>query len=305
MKRPPRIVIVGAAGRLGQALQIRLSRDAEVVGLARPGIDLSSPRSIREALDPLDFDRLILPAAMTAVDACESSPEHAFAINAEAPGLIAGICAEKGAHLTHFSTDFVFDGAKAGPYSEDDAPRPLGVYGASKLRGEELVLAADPGHLVVRVSWLYGPGKPAFPEWIVDKACAESSLALPADKIGCPALSTDVAELLLPLLALDGDSPAGGVFHLCNSGASTWRDWGQACIDLAREAGAPVRVASLAANTLADIPAFLAKRPPNSALDIAKYSAFTGIVPRPWREALRAHIAADAFLAKYRAAACG
>jgi dTDP-4-dehydrorhamnose reductase len=305
MKRPPRIVIVGAAGRLGQALQIRLSRDAEVVGLARPAIDLSSPDSIRAALDPLDFDRLILPAAMTAVDACETAPEQAFALNAVAPGLIARICAAKGAHLTHFSTDFVFDGAEEGPYSEDDAPRPLGVYGASKLKGEQLVLAADPGHLVVRVSWLYGPGKPAFPEWIVDKACAENSLALPADKIGCPALSSDVADLLPPLLALDGGRPAGGVFHLCNSGSSTWRDWGQACIDLAREAGAPVRVDEIEPNTLADIPAFLAKRPPNSALAIAKYSAFTGIVPRPWRDALRSHIAADAFLAKYRTAACG
>ena len=305
MKRPPRIVIVGSAGRLGQALQRRFTRDAEVVGLARPEIDLASPRSIRDALEPLDFDRLLLPAAMTAVDACESAPEQAFAINAEAPGLIAAICAEKGAHLTCFSTDFVFDGAKDGPYAEDDAPRPLGVYGASKLKGEQLVLAADPAHLVVRVSWLYGPDRPAFPEWLVDKACTERELALPADKTGCPSLSTDLADLLSPLLALGGGLPAAGVFHLCNGGSTTWVEWGQACLDLAREAGVPVRVSRLAANTLADIPAFVAQRPPNSALDTTKYTASTGVTPRPWRDALREHLASDAFLSRFPAAARG
>lgn len=305
MKRPPRIVIVGAAGRLGQALQRRLARDAEVIGLARPEIDLSSPRSIREALEPLDFDRLLLPAAMTAVDACEGAPEQAFAINAEAPGLIASICAGKGAHLTFFSTDFVFDGAKDGPYTEDDAPRPLGVYGASKRQGEELVLAADPAHLVVRVSWLYGPDRPAFPEWIVDKALTEPDLALPGDKTGCPSLSTDLADLLSPLLALDAGRPAAGVFHLCNGGSTSWVEWGRACLDLAREAGVPLRASNVAANTLADIPAFVAKRPPNSALDTTKYTASTGVAPRPWHDALRAHLASDAFLSRFRAAARG
>lgn len=305
MKTSPRIVIVGAAGRLGQALQRRFARDAEVIGLARPDIDLSSPRSIRAALEPLAFDRLLLPAAMTAVDACESDPEQAFAINAEAPGMIASICAEKGAHLTCFSTDFVFDGAKDSPYSEDDIPRPLGVYGASKLKGEELVLSADPAHLIVRVSWLYGPDRPAFPEWIVDKACSEGELALPADKTGCTSLSSDLADLLAPLLDLGGDIPAAGIFHLCNGGSTTWVDWGQACLDFAREVGVPVRVSRIAPNTLADIPAFVAKRPPNSALDTTKYTALTGVTPRPWRDALRGHVSSDAFLSRYRAAACG
>lgn len=305
MKRTPRIVIVGVAGRLGQALSQQLSNDAEVIGLARPGIDLASPASIHAALDSLDFDHLILPAAMTAVDACESDPAQAFAINAEAPGLIAEICASKGAHLTHFSTDFVFDGEKSGSYQENDPSHPLGVYGASKRMGEERVLAASADHLVVRISWLYGPGKAAFPEWIVEKACKESTIALPGDKIGCPALSTDVAAMLLPLLGLAGGPRAGGIFHLCNSGPTTWRDWGQACIDLAREAGAPIRAEKITANTLADIPAFVAKRPPNSALDVSKYHSFTGVLPRAWQEALRSHIVSDAFLFPYRAAAHG
>ncbi len=97
---------------------------------------------------------------------------------------------------------------------EADEARPVSVYGSSKLKGEERVLAADPGNLVVRVSWLYGPGKPAFPEWIVDKACSESALALPADKLGCPTSSVDVAELLVPLLFGQSGRRAAGIFHL-------------------------------------------------------------------------------------------
>jgi dTDP-4-dehydrorhamnose reductase len=301
MNPPPRIVIVGAGGRLGQALVKRLSRDATVTGLARPQIDLLSPQSIRDALEPLDFDFLILPAAMTAVDPCETEQEKAYAINAEAPKLIAEICVAKKAHMTHVSTDFVFDGEQPGFYSEDDAVHPVSEYGASKLKGEEHVLAADAGHLVVRVSWLYGPGKPAFPEWIVDKACAEPVLALPADKTGCPTSATDVAELLVPLL----EKKAAGVFHLCNSGACTWQQWGQACLDLAREAGAPLVCETIGGNTLADIPAFLAKRPPNSAMSTAKYAAVTGGVPRPWQDALSEHFATSGLLDKFQTAACG
>lgn len=305
MKTPPRIVIVGAAGRLGQALERRFSREMEVIGMTRPGIDLASAESIAAALGPLDFDFLILPAAMTAVDPCESRQAEAYAINAAAPGQIAAICAEKGAHMTYVSTDFVFEGTKAGAYTEEDSARPVSVYGASKLKGEEVVLAAAEDNLVVRVSWLYGPGKPAFPEWIVEKACAESTLLLPADKSGCPTSSVDVAEMLVSLLIGGERSPARGIYHLCNSGGCTWAEWGQACIDLAREAGAPVRAETVSGNSLADIAAFLAKRPANSVLSNSKFAARTGVTPRPWRDALREHFQTSDSFKKFKAATCG
>ncbi|MCW1886356.1 dTDP-4-dehydrorhamnose reductase [Luteolibacter flavescens] len=300
MNPPPRIVIVGAAGRLGQALVQRLSPHATVIGLARPAIDLSDPLSIVAALEPLDFDHLILPAAMTAVDPCEADQDKAYAINATAPGIIAKICVTKRARMTHVSTDFVFDGGKIGPYTEADATLPVSVYGESKLMGEHLVMAASPLHLVVRVSWLYGPGKPAFPEWIVDKAFSESTLSLPADKIGSPTSATDAADLLVPLL----ESSASGIYHLCNAGSCTWQQWGQACLDIAREAGLPLKCTTISGNSLADIPAFLAKRPPNSAMSTEKYTTLTGITPRPWLEALREHFATSSYMEKYLAAAC-
>lgn len=305
MNRPPTIVIVGAAGRLGQSLVRRFSKEARVHGLTRADLDLRSPESIRAALEGLDFDRLILPAAMTAVDPCETDPETARAINAEAPGVIAGICAAKKAHMTQVSTDFVFDGAKQGAYDEEDAADPISVYGASKREGEIRVLEADPGHLVVRVSWLYGPGKPAFPEWIVGKAVAEEAIALPGDKTGSPTSSEDVADWLAQLILDTGRPPASGIYHLCNSGSCTWRDWGQACIDLAREAGVALRAGTIAANVLADIPAFLAPRPANSVMNNAKLAAFTGIQPRSWQQALREHFERSGCLDPYRTEACG
>ena len=305
MKIPPRIVIVGAAGRLGQALADRFSHAAEVIEMTRQEIDLSEPDTIDSALEPLAFDFLILPAAMTAVDPCETHPDDAYAINAEGPKRIAEICAAKGAHMTYVSTDFVFDGNKQGAYLESDPVHPVSVYGDSKLKGEEHVLAASPKHLVVRVSWLYGPGKAAFPEWIVDKGCSEPELSLPTDKTGCPTSSVDAADLLFPLLFGESRLPASGVYHLCNSGSCTWREWGQACLDFAREIGAPVKVETISGNTLADIPAFLAKRPPNSVMDNTKFSSFTGVTPRSWQDALQAHFTSSKTFEKYQSAPCG
>jgi dTDP-4-dehydrorhamnose reductase len=158
---------------------------------------------------------------------------------------------------------------------------------------------------VVRVSWLYGPGKAAFPEWIVDQACSKPALELPGDKTGSPISSTDITALLEPLLFGPSGEPASGIYHLCNSGSCTHREWGQACLDLAAEMGAPLETRTIGANTLADIKAFIAKRPPNSVMSTEKYTTFTGVTPRPWQEALREHFATSPTLQKYQAAACG
>lgn len=269
-----------------------------MIGLTRKELDLADPESIRRALEPLEYDRLILPGALTAVDYCEDHEDEAFAINADGPKLIAEISAEKGAHVTYISTDFVFGGLSERAYTEEKVPKPLSVYGASKLEGEESVLGVSQDNLVARVSWLYGAGKAAFPEWIIQQAMKQTSLALPEEKIGSPTYTGDVVDYLASLLSLNGGTPSGGIFHLSNSGQCTWQQWGQFCIDQAAAAGLPLKTRVIAANGLEDITAFVAKRPINSVLSTEKFTRHTGVTPRSWQDAMREHFA------KTLAAAC-
>ena len=286
-----RIAILGANGRLGKALAARFRDRYQVLEVTRDHLDLGHPESIARPLGELDFDELILTAALSAVDYCESHKEEAYAINADGPREVARVCAGMGVRVTYLSTDFVFDGEKSVPYAEDDAVHPLSVYGASKAKGEEYVLDASAQNLVVRISWLFGPGKPAFPEWIVGKAGSEASIALPGEKLGCPTFSPDLAAWMERLLCAPGPERARGIFHLCNSTPCTWQEWGQACVDLAREGGMSVTTTTIDATSLEAIPAFVAKRPVNSALSTGKYSRLTGESPRSWRSALRDHFA--------------
>jgi dTDP-4-dehydrorhamnose reductase len=295
-----RIAIVGSAGRLGAYLADALEKNHSVIRLARQHLDIGNPESIQEALVPLEYDMLVIAGALTGVDYCETHEAEAYAINAEGPGEIARISAEKGAHVTFISTDMVYDGEKTEPYTESDVPSPISVYGASKLKGEERVLAASAANLVVRISWLFGPGKPAFPEWIINKSCAEPEVTLPGNKIACPTSCEDLTELLMPLLFGSDGLPVGGVFHLCNSSPCTWRDWGQLCIDTAREAGLPVLAREITGVPVDSVPAFVAKRPVNSAMSTDKYTTLTGICPRDWQEATRDFLSHSKLFGQYQ-----
>src|SRR6476620_5796998 len=159
------MVIFGAGGRLGAALVREYQRDYEVTSYDRPQLD-----RVRSALSKAKFDLLINCAALTNVDYCESHREEAFVVNAEAPRLLAQIANEKSARLVHFSTDYVFDGKKTDPYVEEDKAVPLSVYGESKLEGERRVLEVSSQHLVVRLSWVFGPDKPSFIDQIMQRA---------------------------------------------------------------------------------------------------------------------------------------
>jgi dTDP-4-dehydrorhamnose reductase len=281
-----RIVVVGSGGRLGSSLVKYLEPEFQVAGLGRSQLDLRSARSIHEALEPLDYDFIFLTGALTAVDYCETQKQEAFAVNAEAPGRIAEISARKGAHMTYVSTDMVFDGNTELPYLETDKPRPISVYGESKLRGENHVLDASGANLIVRVSWVFGPGRRAFPEWVVDQACNCPSLTLPGDKIACPSYTLDLANWMATLVFDGTAGSAGGIFHLCNSSPCTWQEWGQYCVDTARASGHPVMVGEIGGVPLNSVTAFIARRPRNSSLNTEKFSRRTGILPRTWDEAV-------------------
>ena len=295
-----RIVVVGSGGRLGSSLLKFLDPDYQTFGLDRKELDLGSTQSIDQALGDLDYDHLFLTGALTGVDYCENHEKEAFAVNAMGPGRIAEISAAKGAHVTYISTDMVFGGSKSGPYVESDKPDPISVYGASKLAGETKVLNASECNLVARVSWVYGPGRAAFPEWIIDRACVEADLTLPGDKVSCPTYTLDLIEWLAALVFGRVEDPASGIYHLCNSNPCSWRDWGQFCIDTAREAGYPVVAEKIKGVPVDSVPAFVAKRPVNSAMNTGKFGALTGIQPRDWTEALRDFVIQSDSFAKYK-----
>jgi dTDP-4-dehydrorhamnose reductase len=283
-----KIAIVGANGRLGAALVREYQRDYEVTSYDRRQLDLSQLDRVRSALAGAKFELLINCAALTNVDYCESHREEAFVVNAEAPRLLAQIANEKSAKLIHFSTDYVFDGKKNAPYTEEDMAFPLSVYGESKLEGERRVLEVSSQHLVIRLSWVFGPDKPSFIDQIVQRARENDVVTAVADKFSAPTYTIDVASWLR--LAVDKD--ANGILHLANNGGCSWQEWAQYAIDVCRSLGLPLKAERVGAVSLADMKNFVARRPVHTVLSSAKFTALAGVQPRHWREAVADYISA-------------
>src|SRR2546423_2399202 len=204
-----RVVIVGAGGRLGAALVREYATEFDVVGFNHAQLDLGKPEELRAVLGGLEFDALINTAAQTNVDRCETHQEEAFALNADAPRVLAEICARKEARFIHISTDYVFDGQKRRPYNEEDEARPISVYGESKREGERRALEANERSLIVRVSWVFGPDRPSFVDWAIGQARARDDVKAIADKWATPTYTIDLAQMLKAFLKND-DGPGAG-----------------------------------------------------------------------------------------------
>jgi len=282
-----KIVILGAGGRLGAAL-LREYRDKfDIVGFNHTQLNLSDLGAVREKLRNTSFDILINAAGFTKVDLCETQPDRAFLINAEAPRVVAEICDEKNARLIHFSTDYVFDGAKCEPYTEEDQASPISVYGESKLAGENNVLAAKSQNLVVRVSWVFGPDRPSFIDAMVQQAQENDEVDAVVDKFSTPTYTLDIAAMLPRVF--DGNV-SGGILHFANAGQCSWREYAQWAVDCCREAGLPLKAKTIGERKLRDMANWIARRPVYSVLSTAKYTNLTGISPRTWREAVSDYI---------------
>ncbi len=283
-----RIIVTGAGGRLGAALAREWqAAGLDVVGFGRQELDLSKPEEMRATLEPLDFGVLVNCAAQTNVDRCETERDEAMQLNAHAVRTLAEICQAKGARLIQISTDYVFDGVKNSPYTEEDSVVPVSHYGESKRAGELAALEVSDKNLAVRVSWVFGPDRPSFVDGIVKRALTEEKVEAIADKIAVPTYTLDAAQLLKPFLF---DVPAGGVLHLCNGGSCTWQEYGQHALDCAAEAGMPLKARTVGPLKMADLKAFIAKRPPNTAMSTARLTKLTGVQPRDWRDAVREYI---------------
>jgi dTDP-4-dehydrorhamnose reductase len=287
MQANRRIVILGTGGRLGAALAREYSRDLTVIGFNHAELDLSSPDQIRTLIGRQDFELLINAAAQTNVDRCETQQDEAFAINAEAPRLLASICREKEARFIHISTDYVFDGQKRQPYTEQDEARPISVYGESKREGERLALAASERSLVVRVSWVFGPDRPSFVDWAMNQARQHEEVKAIADKWATPTYTLDLVQLLKPLLA---NGNATGVLHIANSGECSWQEYAQWAIECCQKKGISLKSDRIGASALTDMKSFVAKRPVYSVLSNNKYFELTGETPRDWRDAVAAYV---------------
>jgi dTDP-4-dehydrorhamnose reductase len=285
----PKIVIIGAGGRLGAAL-MRQYRDAfDVVGFNHAQLDLQELAQVRATLEALDFNLLINCAAQTNVDRCETHREEAFLLNAEAPRVLAEICAARGVKLIHVSTDYVFDGEKSEPYAEEDPAEPISVYGESKREGERRVLAMSDGHLVLRVSWVFGPDRPSFIDQMLQRARESEEIAAVADKFSTPTYTKDIAEMLRPIVVASGPGYSG-ILHFANAGACSWREYTQWALDCCHASGIPMRARTIGSLSLGDMKNFIAKRPVNTVLATEKYQRITGKKPRPWRDAVAEYV---------------
>jgi dTDP-4-dehydrorhamnose reductase len=282
-----KIVILGIGGRLGAALLREYRKKHDIAGFNHAQLDLASVSDIRQTVGAMDFDVLINAAAFTNVDACETERDRAFLINAEAPGILAEICNAKDAKLIHFSTDYVFDGEKRAPYTEEDQANPISFYGESKLAGEKKVLAAKNGHVVVRVSWVFGPDRPSFIDAMIKRAQQDENVDAVSDKFSTPTYTDDIARMLPQFF---NRGVEGGILHFANTGRCSWQEYAQWALDCCREAGISLKATTVGALKLRDMTNWIAHRPVYSVLSTAKYSELTGTAPRAWREAVADYI---------------
>ncbi|GAA5077610.1 dTDP-4-dehydrorhamnose reductase [Lysobacter panacisoli] len=287
------MLVVGANGQVGHALLQSLAPLGEVVATTRSGqlpdgracetLDLAQTDGIEALLQRIRPDAVINAAAYTAVDRAEDEPEAAFAANAEGPGHLAQACASRGIPLVHYSTDYVFDGRGTRPYRDDDATDPLGIYGASKLAGEEAIARSGARHLILRTAWVYGLYGANFLRTMLRVGAERDELRVVADQRGCPTPAWLIADVTAQILR--HGIAASGIRHLVAAGETNWHGFASAIFDGAHARGLIARKPNVVAITTADYPT-RATRPAYSVLDTSHLREEYDLVLPDWRDAL-------------------
>lgn len=288
-----RILISGQHGQVSRELQLRLGTVGELVVLGRDQLDLAQPQQIRQQVQRVRPDLIINAAAHTAVDQAESEPELAFAINAAGPGILAEEALALGIPLIHYSTDYVFDGSKTEPYNEADAPNPLGVYGKSKLAGEQAITEVQGQHLILRTSWVYSTHGRNFLLTMQHLLQEKPEMRIVADQIGAPTWAGTIASSTLALIERwhAGQAGAWGTYHLTAQGETSWFGFAHAIGEALREQGKPC--ANLLPIPSSDYPT-PAARPLNSRLDCSRLQREWSVSQPDWQTALRECLAEQA-----------
>jgi dTDP-4-dehydrorhamnose reductase len=288
-----RIVVTGAGGQLGQALKER-GLNKGTLDLKERGFNKGAPEgwdwlftdvaelnitdrgAVEAFFDSERPDVVINCAAFTDVDRAETERAAAFSVNRDAPGFLASAAARRGAAMIHISTDFVFNGAGSRPYTEDDAPAPINVYGESKLAGEEAVTKAAPHGAVIRTSWLYSPWGKNFVKSILRVAADREEIRVVSDQVGCPTSADSLAGAIVAMIPRLGTMD---LYHFCDSGAVSRADF---AAEIIRGAGLECRVEPVASSEYPSP----AERPAYSALDTKKIARAFGLATRPWQQPL-------------------
>jgi dTDP-4-dehydrorhamnose reductase len=299
-----RILLTGADGQLGQELQRTLVPLGEIIGVGRQALDLTQPDRIRQIISEIKPDLIVNAAAYTAVDKAQTEPELAKSINAVAPTIMAEEQARHGGILIHISTDYVFDGRKNTPYTEEDAPNPLSVYGQSKLAGEEGIQKTSQSlqsahqelrYIILRTAWVYGTyGKSNFVKTMLRLGAERDEIRVVADQVGTPTWACDIASSLAILgqkvHEQGAPSPLTGIYNFTSSGIASWYDFAIAIFEEAKQLGFELKVQRVVPITTSEYPT-PATRPAYSVLAGQKITAALGSHPPHWRQGLRQMLA--------------
>jgi dTDP-4-dehydrorhamnose reductase len=282
----PRIVVIGRTGQVAKALgQVPLPEGSTLLTLGRDRLELTRPETFKAVLEPLAPDLLLNAAAYTAVDRAEAEEELATAVNGRAPEVLAQIAADLGVPFLHISTDYVFDGASEGPWSEGDAPNPINAYGRSKLVGERAVLDSPARAVILRTSWVFGANGRNFVKSMLRIGAERDEVAVVSDQFGGPTAAADIAETLLRIARrlLDGTPGGGlGLYHYSGAPDVSWSEFADEIF--ARAHWLPRRPSVRRIGS--DQYAAAARRPACSALDCTKIKRDYGIDRPDWRQAL-------------------
>jgi dTDP-4-dehydrorhamnose reductase len=280
-----KVLLIGANGQVGQELQLTLPQLGEVISISRTELDLTNSEKISHLIEEIHPDYLVNAAAYTAVDRAENEPELAQLINATAPKVMAEWSEKFGIKFLHISTDYVFDGRKNTPYLESDTTNPLGVYGRSKLAGEEQIQGSNSNAIILRTAWVYGSyGKGNFVKTMLRLAKEREELKVVVDQVGSPTWAKDIAEAITGLL-INADNPSG-IYHFTNSGVASWFDLTKAIFEEAKTNNIPLKIQRVIPITTAEYPT-PAVRPAYSVLSGQKISQPLGYIPPYWRDSLK------------------
>jgi dTDP-4-dehydrorhamnose reductase len=275
-----RLAVIGTQGQLARSLAELSRGEVAITCIGRPQLDLAQPDTVDAVLAGAAADVVVNAAAYTAVDKAESERDLAFRINRDGAAAVAQACARRGLPLIHVSTDYVFDGTARAPYRETDTCNPQGVYGASKLAGEDAVRAALPDAAVLRTAWVHSPFGGNFVKTMLRLAAERDRLRVVADQRGSPTYAPDLAVAIVVMARQLCAGAGGGVFHLAGSGATTWHGL---AVEIMSVAGRDIPVDAI---STAEYPT-PARRPANSVLDTAKIAAAFGIRLPPWQDGVR------------------